>query len=79
TPYIVDESEDTPVVQLSMLEVASSIFVLKASALICRFNGFWPQTEALHKWIHSTWASAYEIQLCAKGSFIVQFSSPVDY
>ena len=50
------------------------------SALICRFNGFWPQVIALHNWISEVWkpiiSDEINIYPCARGFFIVDFENP---
>ena len=50
------------------------------SALICRFNGFWPRLIALHNWISEVWkpiiSDEINIYPCARGFFIVDFENP---
>lgn len=58
-----------------MPEVTSLHNDLSKNAVICRFNGFWPKSDALHQWIYSTWTTNCEIYLCPKGFFIVRFNT----
>lgn len=58
-----------------MLEVTSLHSDLSKTAVICRFNGFWPKLDALHQWIYTTWTTNYEMYLCPKGYFIVRFNT----
>lgn len=58
-----------------MPEVNSIHSDLTNTAVICRFNGFWPKSDALHQWIYATWSPNCEIYLCPKGFFIVKFNT----
>eukprot|EP00253_Pinus_taeda_P034064 PITA_34064 len=58
---------------LDIPEVKSIFSDLEKKAIICRFNGFWPKTEALYQWIHTVWTKNCQIHLCLKGFFIVIF------
>lgn len=74
-PYIVEQKPESPTLQVSMPEVTSLHNDLSKNAVICRFNGFWPKSDALHQWIYSTWTTNCEIYLCPKGFFIVRFNT----
>lgn len=56
-----------------MPEVTNLHTELSKNVVICRFNGFWPKSDALHQWIYSYWTSDCDIHLCSKGFFIVSF------
>lgn len=71
--YIVDQSPENPSISLDIPEVKCIYSDLENKAVICRFNGFWPKTEALYRWIHTVWTQECQIHLCAKGFFIVTF------
>jgi len=74
-PYIMEQKPENPILSiLSIPEVNSLYSDLSNSAIICRFNGFWPNSDVLHQWIHTAWTSNCEIYLCPKGFFIVRFS-----
>jgi len=49
------------------------------SAIICRFNGFWPRLTTLHSWILEVWKplilDAINIYPYARGFFIVDFEN----
>lgn len=74
-PYIVEQKPESPTLQVSMPEVTSLHSDLCKNAVICRFNGFWPKSDALHQWIFITWTSSCKIYLCPKGYFIVRFNT----
>ena len=64
--YIVEKIDEVPEIEVTHLEVNSLISIFKSNAVVCRFNGFWPKTEDLHNWIHSTWTTDCDYYLCAK-------------
>lgn len=66
-PYIVEKSKQNPVLKIDLPEVKNFHDDLSSLAVICRFNGFWPKTDALRQWIHSTWTPNCDILLCTKG------------
>lgn len=74
-PYIVEQRTQTPALQIDLPEVKKFHSDLASLAVICRFNGFWPKTDALRQWIFSTWTSNCDIHFCSKGFFIVKFDS----
>lgn len=74
-PYIVEQKPESPTLQVSIPEVINLYTDLSNTAVICRFNGFWPKSDALHQWIYTTWTSNCEIYLCPKGFFIVSFDT----
>jgi len=74
-PYIVEQKTESPTLQVTMPEVTSLHTDLSNNVVICRFNGFWPKSDALHQWIFSTWTSNCEIFVCPKGFFIVRFNT----
>lgn len=74
-PYIVEQKPESPTLQVAMPEVTNLHSELCKCAVICRFNGFWPKSDALHQWIYTTWTSSCELYLCPKGYFIVRFNS----
>jgi hypothetical protein len=51
-------------------------------ALVCRFNGYWPNLSDLLSWISSEWYPLLEGEVitcpCAKGFFVVVFESTSD-
>jgi hypothetical protein len=51
-------------------------------ALVCRFNGFWPNLPDLLSWISSDWYPLLDGEVttcpCAKGFFVVVFESTSD-
>jgi len=71
--YIVDQMPENPSVSLDIPEVKCLFTDLQNNAVICRFNGFWPKTDALYQWVHTVWAKNCRIHLCSKGFFIVIF------
>lgn len=74
-PYIVEQRTQTPALQIDLPEVKKIHSDLASLAVICRFNGFWPKTDALRQWIFSTWTTNCDIHLCSKGFFIVKFDT----
>lgn len=72
-PYIVDQKLESPMLQVTMPEVTELHSDLIKTAVICRFNGLWPKSDALHQWIYSNWTPDCDIHLCSKGFFIVSF------
>lgn len=71
--YIVDEVPESPSIPLDIPEVKCIFSDLQKNVVICRFNGFWPKSDALYQWIHTTWTTNCRIHLCSKGFFIVVF------
>lgn len=74
-PYIVEQRPQIIVLQVDMPEVKKIHSDLSSTAVICRFNRFWPNTDALRQWIFSTWTPNCDIHFCSKGFFIVKFDS----
>lgn len=74
-PYIVEQKPESPTLQITMPEVSDIYTDLSNTDVICRFNGFWPKSDALHQWIYSSWSPNCEIYLCPKGFFIVRFNT----
>lgn len=74
-PYIVEQKLESPMLTVSLPEVTDLYTDLAQKFVICRFNGFWPKSDALHQWIFSTWSPNCEIYLCPKGFFIVRFNT----
>lgn len=74
-PYIVEQRKQTPVLTIDLPEVNNFHADFSSLAVICRFNGFWPKTDALRQWIFSTWSTNFDIHLCSKGFFIVKFDT----
>lgn len=70
-----EQTLESPTIQVTSPEVANLHNDLAKHAVICRFNGFWPNSDALHHWILSTWSPDCEIHLCSKGFFIVSFTT----
>jgi hypothetical protein len=79
TKYIVEQTKQSPCVDLTDPTIQEIYVAYSARAIICRFNGFYPKYEQLHQWIYQTWYTEFEISLCAKGFFIVYFENPADY
>jgi len=75
--HIVSEAP-APTVQLVQASLDEAL-KFSESALVCRFNGFWPQLTALHSWISEVWKplipDAINIYPCARGFFIVDFEN----
>lgn len=71
--YIVDQTSESPSISIEIPEVNNIYSDLQKNAVICRFNGFWPRTDALYQWIHSVWTKNCQIYLYSKGFFIVCF------
>jgi len=71
--YIVDQVPESPSISLDLPEVKYIFSDLQKNVVICRFNGFWPRTDALYQWIHTVWTKNCQIHLCSKGFFIVTF------
>lgn len=74
-PYIVDQAEQTPAINLDSTGLDDFIQSYETQALICRFNSYWPKPSDLFHWIFTRWTMESEIHLCSKGFFIVKFSS----
>lgn len=74
-PYIVEQKPESPTLQVTEPEVNHLLTDLANTAIICRFNGFWPKSDALNQWIYSTWSPNCEVYLCPKGFFIVRFDT----
>lgn len=72
-PYIVEQTPESPSLTINIAEVKTIYSNLHTSAVICRFNGFWPRSDVLHQWIHTAWTKKCEIYLYPKGFFIVRF------
>lgn len=76
--HIVNEAP-APIVQVVQASLDEALKLSK-SALICRFNGFWPQLTALHNWISEVWkpviSDEINIYPCARSFFIVDFENP---
>lgn len=72
SPYIVDQRKQTPVLTIDLPEVNNFHADFSSLAVICRFNGFWPKTDALRQCFFSTWSTNCDIYLCSKGFFIVK-------
>ena len=68
-----DQAPENPSISLDLPEVKYIFSYLQKNAIICRFNGFWPKTDALYQWIHTVWTKNCQIHLCSKGFFIVTF------
>lgn len=77
-PYIVEKLDEIPSLEVKNIEVKKLFSTLQTHALICRFNGFWLRSYDLHNWIYSNWTTNYQILLCSKGFFIVQFELQED-
>lgn len=71
--YIVEQKSENPTLTIAMPEVKNLYTDLYSTSVICRFNGFWPKSDALHQWVYEIWSPKCEIYLCPKGFFIVRF------
>ena len=75
--HIVSEAP-SPTVQMVKASLDEAL-KFSESALICRFNGFWPRMIALHNWISEVWkpliSDEINIYPCAKGFFILNFEN----
>jgi len=74
----VEQKSQIPALTVSLPEVNELYSDFYTKAVICRFNGFWPKSDALHQWIFSTWTPNCQIHLCSKGYFIVRFGTVKD-
>lgn len=74
-----EQTTQSPCVDLAASTIKELYEAYTARAIICRFNGLWPNSEQLHQWIHQTWSTHVEITLCAKGLFIVYFECLADF
>jgi len=67
-----------PTIQVAQASLNEALIFFE-SALICRFNGFWPRFTALHSWISKVWkpviSNAINIYPCVRGFFIVDFEN----
>ena len=79
SPYLVENLESTPTLEIKNPQVKQLFSTLQSIAVICRFNGFWPIYFDLHQWIYTNWTTNFQILLCSKGFFVVQFKSQGDY
>lgn len=77
-PYIVEYKLEAPMLTVYLPEVIDLYIDLSQKSVICRFNGFWPNSDALHQRIFSTWSINCEIYLCPKGFFTVRFNNKQD-
>lgn len=77
-PYIIDQTEQNPTMEITLPEVSSLFSVLHSKAIIYRFNGYWLKPEALYQWVFSLSTPNCDIYLCSKGFFIVQFETQKD-
>lgn len=73
--YIVDQIPENPSISIEIPEVKNIYSDLQKNAVICRFSGFWPRTDALYQWIHSVWTKNFQIYLYPKWFFIVCFET----
>jgi len=71
--YILDQMSKSPSISIDIPEVNNIYSDLQKNVVICRFNGFWPRTDALYQWIHTVWTKNCQIYLYLKGFFIVCF------
>lgn len=67
--YIVDQSPESPSISMDLPEVKYIFSDLQKNAVICRFNGFWPITDALYQWIPRSG------QKTAKFTYVLRVSS----
>lgn len=74
-PYIVEQKPEAPMLTITLLEVTDLHSDSTQNVVICKYNGYWPESDALHQWIFVNWSSNYEIYLCPKGVFIVTFNT----
>lgn len=72
-PHIVEQKLEYAMLKVTIPEVTALHSDFSKHAVICRFNGFWPKSDALHQWIYSRWTPECNIYLCSKGFFIVHF------
>lgn len=71
--------EKASYMSIELPEVSGIFNTLQEQAIICRFNGFWPKLEGLSEWIYLNWTRDYDIYLCTKCFFVVQFDPQKDY
>jgi hypothetical protein len=55
SPYIVEKIEEVPSLEITEPEIKESPTFYEDCEVFCRFNGFWPPTTDLYKWIHLNW------------------------
>lgn len=73
--YIAEQMKQDPSMVVNLSEVNHLFSTLQFGVVICRFNGLWPRSDLLHQWVFSNWRPNYDIYLCYKGFFIVQFNT----
>jgi len=83
SPFAPCSIQEAPMISLLMgQDVEDEEVYLRENALICQFNGLWPQIVDLNGWITSHWKPLIKENLfihpCPKGFFIVEFDLPVD-
>lgn len=78
-PYIVDQMEQTLSLEVKTLEVSSLFSSLQSKAIICIFNGLFPQPKALFQWVFTSWIYNYDIYLCSNILFILKFDTQKDF
>lgn len=72
-PYIVEQLNYTPELNIDIPEIDEHYTILEKQALICKFNCFCPKPIELFHWIFTNWTTKCEIHLCSKGFFVVNF------
>lgn len=77
--YIVDRADQTPQLELTNPYIVGIHDTYPTRGIIYRFNGLWPKTADLFKWIFSNWTNDCEIFLCSRGFFMVLFKCQEDY
>ena len=64
TEYIVEQSKQSPCVELTDPEIKDIYVAYSTRAIIYRFNEFWTKTEHLYQQIHNNWSTDCDISLC---------------
>ena len=74
-----DKLEETPSNEIGHPTLDEQTQKYAEHGIICKFNGLWPRTADLSKWIHSNWTNNCQVMLCSKGFFITVFAFDEDY
>ena len=73
SPYVVEKLNHIPKLNIDVLETDEHCNILEKQAIICQFNCFWTKPAELFHWIFTNQSTHYDIDLCSKGFFILNF------
>ncbi|KAH9290686.1 hypothetical protein KI387_034803 [Taxus chinensis] len=77
--YLVEQVVDSPTLEITSHNSLTFKSKLEKNALVCRFNGVWPSTNALIQWVHSNRTKNCDHFFCARGFVIILFLAQEDY